>query len=305
MTRDILTAPPRTPPRRIASRGLVLGLSIALLASTAACAPAPAAPPPAATAVAGAIATPANDPTAAPVATTPPAPPTPTMPPSTATVPPATPTLVPTPSASEIINRALASQPAEFSFDSRLVTETTSTGAKAETQARGFVKDKRYRVESSQGNQKVTMLLDDGKNELSVLTEVSSKKIALRFSDESLAKSLKMEAETPRTQLERLGKTARQVGTETLDGRPAIIFEAAQPDGKTSSRFWFWTERGVLLREQRAIPTGKSVIEYSNYQFAAQPDDLFKVPADYQVQDGAAFLAANQPKPAPKPTPKP
>lgn len=76
---------------------------------------------------------------------------------------------------------------------------------------------------------------------------------------------------------------SKLIGLDTIDGKPAIGFE-----GKTAAgpmKVWYWIEKGVPLKSEITGSEGVTVVEYSNYVFAPQPDSLFQLPAGIQVMD--------------------
>jgi outer membrane lipoprotein-sorting protein len=89
------------------------------------------------------------------------------------------------------------------------------------------------------------------------------------------------QAPAPGDQSGALPADAKYVGSETVDGKPASVYESTT--GDTTTKYWMWTERGLPLKIETTTPRGTTVVEYTNYQFGTQPDNLFELPPGTQV----------------------
>ncbi len=76
------------------------------------------------------------------------------------------------------------------------------------------------------------------------------------------------------------GGNAKQVGTETLHGITANVLEVSAGDAGTA-RAWIDPKTGLLLKAQMTPPSGapKTIVEVTDFSFAAPPDSVFAVPA--------------------------
>lgn len=233
-------------------------------------------------------------------------------PPPTATLP-ARATEASDVSAATLIARALLNQPKEYSFETYSVAIAKGTDKRTDTQGRGFVKGDHYRLELLQGEQFTTVILDGQKDVMDMLMLVKDQKVALHFTSDVLTNTLRVESQTPRDVIVGLTRVARTAGNETVGGHPTTIFETRNAAGDVLGRYWIWIERGMLIRIERHQTDRTTLVEYLNHVVGPQPDDLFAVPADYKVEDGAAIVQAQNaakltPAPAQnaaKPTPAP
>jgi hypothetical protein len=249
---------------------LVLASLTALALTAAACSPAPATPTPApaaptpaptvapaAPAAAPATPAPAPAPTVAPAAV-------PTAP-AVATPSPAAPAAAP--SLDQLAERARGAS--EYSFDSRM------TAAGETITARYNVKGDRLRQEMTVGAMRTVMLIDMSQGVAHML--MPDEKMAMKI-DFSQAMG---EIDVPGEMVASLPPSARQVGTERIDGKEAAVYEVTE--GPNRGKFWLWTERGLPLRIEAQSPQGNVLVEFTNYQFGPQPESLFELPPDTEV----------------------
>lgn len=74
-------------------------------------------------------------------------------------------------------------------------------------------------------------------------------------------------------------------GTEKLGGKDCMVVSFQAGDSQT--RMWLWQERGFPLRLEETALAGKTVVEYSNVDFAAIPDSTFELPTGVTVTSSA------------------
>ncbi len=252
-------------------RWLLLGtaLSALLTAGCAAAAPSQPAAPPAAAAPLTTAAVSTNTPMPSPSAT-----PAPT----------ATSTAASGPSVADLAARAR--QNTEYSFTLRVTAAGVSYSGKT------YVKGMKIRQEASVGGQNVIFILD-GEQKVAYVVMVDQK-TAMKVDFSQIASQV----ENPVEQVSALPPDVRYVGTETVDGKTAAVYEVVS--GQTKSKMWIWTERGLPLKIQADSPSGPATVEFLDYQFGPQPDSLFELPPGVQVTEIPGGLPTMVPVP-PKP----
>ncbi len=167
---------------------------------------------------------------------------------------------------------AKASANAEYSFDERITVAGMAFSGTV------HVKGQKMRQELGLAGQKApktAIVVDLGSSLAYVLgpdgkaaTKVDLAKLAAQGS-----------SETPTERVAALLPEATLVGTDTVDGKPTVVFESPADSGRV--RVWVSTDQGVPLRLM--VPGTKAdapdmTIEFTNYKFESQPDSLFSVP---------------------------
>lgn len=220
---------------------------------------------------------------AAPAATATPttAPPTPTRPPATPTPLPPTPTRaspVTSPTAAGVSPSDLAAKAranAEYSFEGRITSAAQTINMK------GYVKGTKQRQELSTAGGNTVMIVDG-----------ATKTAYMYFPDLKTATKIDFsQAAATAQQVAGLPSDARFVGMDTVDGKPAAVYEVPSINAK----FWIWTARGVPLKGEVGSGAGRNVVEFTNYQFGPQPDSLFELPPGTQVSDTALPIPGKMP----------
>jgi outer membrane lipoprotein-sorting protein len=285
--------------RSIASRAILPICALLLALAVGACAQPAATPvPPTATA---APAKPAAAPTAVPTVAPTVAPTTaPTIAPTTApTVAPTTaPTVAPTATAlakpttaPAAASPTAAAKPAagapsladlmaklqgtaEYSFDTKMTVRGEALNGK------NAIKGQKMRQEVSVQGQKALILADMSKK-LAYIVMVDQK-TALKM-DLSQMEQQGQEVNSPSDMVAGLPKDAKFVGLDTVDGKPAAVFEATV--NKNTTKLWLWVEKGLPLKSESTTPEGKTTIEFLNYSFTSLADSMFELPAGVQVVD--------------------
>ena len=263
----------------IARNTLLVVVAMALTLAAVACSQSTApAPSPTTAPAAAPTKAPAAAPTAAPPAAATKAPtPAPTAAP-TAAKPTATSAAAGT-SIADLV--AKAKGVSEYSFTSKI------TAAGQTLTAKTFMKSTKMRQEMSVAGQS-TVLLVDLANKVAHMVMVDQK-MAMKL-DFSQAMD---KVENPGERIGSLPNTAKLVGTEVVDGKPAAVYEVSE--GSVTSKLWIWTERGLPLKIESTVPEGKSVVEFTDYKFEPQPDSLFVLPPGVQVVEMPAGIPGGLP----------
>jgi len=240
---------------------IALAISLSACGSSATPTPSPAGTP-------SKVETPAApispQPTSAAKATLPPA--------ATATATPkpaATSTPASAASVSDLVAKAKATT--EYSFDIKIdAAGQTMTG-------KSYVKGTKMRQEMNVAGQNTVLLLN--MNDKVAYTLMPDQGIAMKMDFSKVS----VQTERPDARISELPSSAKLIGTDTVDGKAAAVYEV--PDSVGSGKYWVWTERGMPLKVEVTGAEGKTVIEFLNYKFGSIPDSLFELPSGTQLMD--------------------
>ena len=159
----------------------------------------------------------------------------------------------------------------EYSVEFRMTAGTVPITGKS------FFKGKKMRQEMGTGQEAVVVIVDlDTKEATNFMPALG---LAFKVDFTQVA----MDAQRPDDRVGQLPANARQVGTETVDGKPAVVFEFTEQ--AATNKMWIWAEKGVPLKVETTAAGQKTLIEYLNYQFTPQPDNLFTLPAGVSLMD--------------------
>jgi outer membrane lipoprotein-sorting protein len=73
----------------------------------------------------------------------------------------------------------------------------------------------------------------------------------------------------------------RVTGTATVDGKLCSVVEYTGTEG--SVKVWVWKDKGIPLRIETTASSGKTTVEYKNFDFSDIPDSMFVLPAGIPV----------------------
>ncbi len=79
------------------------------------------------------------------------------------------------------------------------------------------------------------------------------------------------------------GWSCHRIGSETVNGRSTVKFEAEAADH--SKKGYVWIDPTLKFIVRTAEADGKASMELKNIKEGTQPADLFVIPADYQKMD--------------------
>lgn len=73
----------------------------------------------------------------------------------------------------------------------------------------------------------------------------------------------------------------KNLGIEIVDGKTCVVLEYTLEQATTKT--WIWKDRGLPVKAEVTTATGKTVIEYKNYDFSDIPDSVFTLPSGVQI----------------------
>ena len=204
---------------------------------------------------------------------------------------PATATVAPAPTAANSAISDLISKVkgiGDYSYDYKFDMSGTPMSGTA------YVKGTKIRQDTTFAGFKAVMIIDYATK--TAYTLIPNMKTATKVDMSSLKVS------SPSDQVESLPANTRVVGTDTVDGKSATIYQFQQPD--SSGKLWIWTDKGVPLKADVTASGIKATMEFTNYKFGTLDASLFEVPKDYTVT-GVPSSPAGGSGPVPAPGAKP
>jgi outer membrane lipoprotein-sorting protein len=92
------------------------------------------------------------------------------------------------------------------------------------------------------------------------------------------------------------GWSCHRVGTDTVNGRETVKFQAEADDNSNKGFVWIDPKLKFMVKTETA--DGRSKMELRNIREGAQPPELFVIPADYKKMDLQQLMQQLQrPKP--------
>ena len=155
-----------------------------------------------------------------------------------------------------------------------------------------YVKGTKMRQEVTFGGFKMVMIIDYAtKTAYSLMPD---QKMATKVDMSSLKGS------SPSDLVGSLPANTQEVGSDTVDGKSATVYQFQQRD--SSGKLWIWKDKGVPLKADVTASGIKATMEFTNYKFGTLDASLFEVPKDYTVTSVPAAGGSGQvPTPGVKP----
>jgi hypothetical protein len=191
-----------------------------------------------------------------------------------------------------LLAAALGFAQTEFSAD---IVNTSDAGSPVKAHIY-FAKDK-VRIEPTASNQRgpggavlmdlttqtSAVIMDQQHMYMEMPAQVASQRVAYNFFRTGDADNACSDwAQQARNK----GGTCHKVGTEVVNGRSAVKYEAADAGGKTGT-FWIDPKLRFPVKWQS---TNGSTGELRNIQEGTQPANLFEIPAGYQKFDMGGMM---------------
>ncbi len=165
-----------------------------------------------------------------------------------------------------------ASQVKGMSFD-MLMTVTSTDGKSVTSNGKMYVQDQKIRMEiDSMGVKMITLMKTPGE----VYMYNPDTKSAMKITTPQQG------AKSPNSWAKESGDTTglTVVGEETRDGYNCLVVTVAD---SSNTKMWIRKDIGMPIRVESKSAEGNMVMEYKNYNLAAQPDSLFDLPAGTQI----------------------
>ncbi len=165
-----------------------------------------------------------------------------------------------------------ASQVKGMSFD-MITTVTSSDGKSVVSSGKMYVQDQKVRMEmESMGMKMITLMKTPGE----VYMYNPDTKSAMKVTTPQQG------AESPNSWAKESGDTTGMTvaGEEKKDGYDCLVVTVADAD---NTKMWIRKDIGMPVRVESKSNGANIVMEYKNYNLAAQPDSLFELPAGTQI----------------------
>jgi len=79
------------------------------------------------------------------------------------------------------------------------------------------------------------------------------------------------------------GEVAREeIGTETLDGHPATLYQVTVREGEHTTEYYQWLATDIRFPLKLARKDGSWLVEYRNVKLRSVSDFLFQLPVNFQ-----------------------
>jgi hypothetical protein len=178
-------------------------------------------------------------------------------------------------------------------FSADLVTTGRQGGP-----AKIYVSDGKVRMENQSAGPG-TMLADAHANTAYVLMPQQKMYIDMKSAGRMTQVFMPVDPNNPCPQWQAMAKegrkdttdwTCKRIGSETVNGRSTVKYQAASPQGETHYA-WLDTRLKFLVKTQD--PDGKGM-ELQNIKEGAQPASLFEIPAGYQKMDMTQMMQQMQ-----------
>ena len=79
------------------------------------------------------------------------------------------------------------------------------------------------------------------------------------------------------------GEIAReQIGTETREGHPTILYEVTTKQGEHVESYYQWVATDLHFPMKLARKDGSWIMEYQHVKMRSVPDSLFNLPVNFQ-----------------------
>lgn len=165
-----------------------------------------------------------------------------------------------------------ASQVKSMSFD-MVTTVTGADGKSMVSNGKMYVQDQKVRMETESMGMKMITLMKTPQ-EIYLYTPDTNTAMKMTIPQEG--------TEPPNSWAKESGDTTGMtvVGEEKKDGYDCLIVTAADD---SNTKMWIRKDIGMPIRMESKSAQGTTVIEYKNYDLAAQPDSLFELPAGTQI----------------------
>ncbi len=165
-----------------------------------------------------------------------------------------------------------ASQVKGMSFD-MVMTMSTSDNQSIVSNGKMYVQEEKVRMEMESMGMK-TITLAKTPEEIYIYIPATNSAMKMTTPQEG--------TEPPNSWARESGDTTGMtvVGEEKKDGYDCLVVTEADD---TDTKMWIRKDIGMPVRMESKTDEGTIVIEYKNYNLAAQPDNLFELPAGTQI----------------------
>ncbi len=169
----------------------------------------------------------------------------------------------------------------EYSFNYKVMEEDNGPII---ISGKAYVKGTKLRQELFIQGQRAVIFTDSKRSLYQVL-----------FSDQKTAVKLDVgdignQAVNPSESVQTLREKSQLVSAEIMHGESSAVFEMTTTDATV--KYWVWIDKGLPLRIEAVANTGQAILDFSDYRFGAQSDELFELPQGTKIVE----VASNQPK---------
>ncbi len=169
----------------------------------------------------------------------------------------------------------------EYSFNYKVMEED---GGPSIISGKAYVKGTKLRQELFVQGQRAIIFVDSSRPLYQIL-----------FSDQKTAVDLNVgdignQAVNPSESVETLRQNSQLVSAEIMHGESSAVYEITTADARI--KYWIWIDKGLPLRIETVATGGQAILDFSDYHFGPQPDELFELPQGTKIVEAAT----NEPK---------
>jgi len=87
-----------------------------------------------------------------------------------------------------------------------------------------------------------------------------------------------------------------QIGTETREGHPTILYEVTTKQGELIESYYQWVATDLHFPMKLAKKNGSWIVEYQHVKMRSVPDSLFNLPVNFQPLEEFQQETTTEPK---------
>ncbi|MDH4237908.1 MAG: hypothetical protein OEV17_11755, partial [Nitrospira sp.] len=87
-----------------------------------------------------------------------------------------------------------------------------------------------------------------------------------------------------------------QIGTETREGHPTILYEVTTKQGELIESYYQWVATDLHFPMKLAKKNGSWIVEYQHVKLRSVPDSLFNLPVNFQPLEEFQQETTTEPK---------
>lgn len=169
----------------------------------------------------------------------------------------------------------------EYSFNYKVMQEENGAIVLS---GKAYVKGTRLRQELFVQGQRAVIFTDSKRSLYQIL--FSDQKTAVKLDPSDIGN----QAVNPSESVLALRQDSQLVSAEIMHGESSAVFAITTPEA--TLKYWVWIEKGLPLRIETVANDGQAILDFSDYSFGPQPDELFELPKGTKIVEAAT----NQPK---------
>ncbi len=180
-----------------------------------------------------------------------------------------------------LLSIALPARGVEFTADR--ITKMNGRTARVAV----YYRDDRWRIEHhTTGPVNVTIVRKDQQVVWLLLSRMKHFKTVPYTAEQDLMVTEKLDGEVSR----------EEIGTETREGHPTVLYEVTTKHGERTEVFYQWLATDIRFPMKIAKKDGNWIVEYQHVKIRSLPDYLFRLPINFQpIEEFKKDIGSDQP----------